>query len=62
MPHLTVDSNDADSIVSMMQQTKCVLTTVGPYQLVWSKHCSTMCSSWNEIMLIYVVSQVGCMK
>jgi len=33
VPHLLVDSNDSDSIVSMMQQTKCVLTTVGPYQL-----------------------------
>ena len=30
---LLVDSNDADSIASMVQQTKCVLTTVGPYQL-----------------------------
>ena len=33
VPHLLVDSNDTDSIVSMVQQTKCVLTTVGPYQL-----------------------------
>jgi short subunit dehydrogenase-like uncharacterized protein len=31
--HLLVDSNDTDSIVSMVQQAKCVLTTVGPYQL-----------------------------
>ena len=30
---LLVDSNDKDSIASMVQQTKCVLTTVGPYQL-----------------------------
>ena len=30
---LLVDSNDTDSIASMVQQTKCVLTTVGPYQL-----------------------------
>ncbi len=30
---LLVDSNDADSIASMVQQAKCVLTTVGPYQL-----------------------------
>ena len=33
IPHLLVDSNDTDSIVSMVQQAKCVLTTVGPYQL-----------------------------
>ena len=33
VPHILVDSNDTDSIVSMVQQAKCVLTTVGPYQL-----------------------------
>jgi len=33
VPHLLVDSNDTDSIVSMVQQAQCVLTTVGPYQL-----------------------------
>ena len=33
VPHLIVDSNDSDSITKMVQQTKCVLTTVGPYQL-----------------------------
>ena len=33
VPQLLVDSNDTDSIASMAQQTKCVLTTVGPYQL-----------------------------
>ena len=33
VPHLLVDSNDTDSGASMVQQTKCVLTTVGPYQL-----------------------------
>ena len=33
VPQLLVDSNDKDSIASMVQQTKCVLTTVGPYQL-----------------------------
>ena len=30
---LTVDSNDEPSITEMVKQTKCVLTTVGPYQL-----------------------------
>ena len=33
VPHLLVDSNDTESVASMVQQTKCVLTTVGPYQL-----------------------------
>ena len=33
VPQLLVDSNDKDSIASMVQQTKCVLTSVGPYQL-----------------------------
>ncbi len=37
VPHLLVDSNDTDSIVSMVQQAKCVLTTVGPYQLYGAK-------------------------
>ena len=37
VPHLLVDSNDTDSIESMMKQTKCVLTTVGPYQLYGAK-------------------------
>jgi short subunit dehydrogenase-like uncharacterized protein len=37
VPHLLVDSNDADSIESMVKQTKCVLTTVGPYQLYGTK-------------------------
>ena len=36
VPLLTVDSNDEESIASMVQQTKCVLTTVGPYQLYGS--------------------------
>jgi len=33
IPLLTVDSNKRESIASMVGQTKCVLTTVGPYQL-----------------------------
>jgi len=37
VPHLLVDSNDRDSIESMVKQTKCVLTTVGPYQLYGAK-------------------------
>ena len=30
---LTVDSNDKSTVAEMVKQTKCVLTTVGPYQL-----------------------------
>ena len=37
VPHLLVDSNDTDSIESMVKQAKCVLTTVGPYQLYGTK-------------------------
>ena len=33
VPLLTVDSDDEESITQMVQQTQCVLTTVGPYQL-----------------------------
>ncbi len=33
VPLLIVDSNNESSIADMVQQTKCVLTTVGPYQL-----------------------------
>ena len=33
VPLLIVDSNNESSIADMAQQTKCVLTTVGPYQL-----------------------------
>ena len=33
VPLLIVDSNNESSIAEMVQQTKCVLTTVGPYQL-----------------------------
>ena len=33
---LEVDSNDQDSLNAMTSSTKCVLTTVGPYQLYGS--------------------------
>jgi len=36
VPLLTVDSNDEESIASMVKQSRCVLTTVGPYQLYGS--------------------------
>ena len=34
---MIVDSDDQTSIDSMLSQTKCVLTTVGPYQLYGEK-------------------------
>ena len=37
IPLLVVDSKDIESITKMVKQTKCVLTTVGPYQLYGSK-------------------------
>ena len=36
VPLLRVDSNDEESIASMVKQSRCVLTTVGPYQLYGS--------------------------
>ena len=36
---IVVDSNDQNSIDEMVSQTKCVLTTVGPYQLYGEKIC-----------------------
>ena len=33
VPLLIVDSNNESSVIEMVTQTKCVLTTVGPYQL-----------------------------
>ncbi len=38
---IVVDSNDQDSIDEMVSQTKCVLTTVGPYQLYGEKIIKT---------------------
>ena len=37
-----MDSNDQDSIDEMVSQTKCVLTTVGPYQLYGEKIIKTI--------------------
>jgi short subunit dehydrogenase-like uncharacterized protein len=36
VPLVQVDSNDADTVKNLVQSTKCVLTTVGPYQLYGS--------------------------
>ena len=43
-----VDSNDQNSIDEMVSQTKCVLTTVGPYQLYGEKIIKTCISSGTD--------------
>ena len=45
---IVVDSNDQDSIDKMVSQTKCVLTTVGPYQLYGEKIIKTCISSGTD--------------
>ena len=45
---IVVDSNDQDSIDEMVSQTKCVLTTVGPYQLYGEKIIKTCISSGTD--------------
>ena len=43
-----VDSNDQNSIDEMVSQTKCVLTTVGPYQLYGEKIVKTCISTGTD--------------
>ena len=45
---IIVDSNDQASIDAMVDQTKCVLTTVGPYQLYGEKIIKTCVSSGTD--------------
>ena len=45
---IVVDSNDQDSIDEMVSQTKCVLTTVGPYQLYGEKIIKTCISAGTD--------------
>ena len=45
---IVVDSNDQDSIDEMVGQTKCVLTTVGPYQLYGEKIIKTCISTGTD--------------
>ena len=45
---IVVDSNDQNSIDEMVGQTKCVLTTVGPYQLFGEKIIKTCISSGTD--------------
>ena len=41
---IQVDSNDISSIDNLMSQTRCILTTVGPYQL-YGNHIIAACAS-----------------
>ena len=45
---IQVDSEDQSSIDKLVQQTKCVLTTVGPYQLYGDKVVRTCISSGTD--------------
>ena len=45
---IVVDSNNQDSIDEMVNQTKCVLTTVGPYQLYGEKIIKTCISTGTD--------------
>ena len=45
---IIVDSNDQNSIDEMVSQTKCVLTTVGPYQLYGEKIIKTCISTGTD--------------
>jgi short subunit dehydrogenase-like uncharacterized protein len=45
---IVVDSNDQDSIDEMVSQTKCVLTTVGPYQLYGEKIIKTCITTGTD--------------
>ena len=45
---IVVDSDDQDSIDEMVSQTKCVLTTVGPYQLYGEKIIKTCISTGTD--------------
>ena len=45
---MIVDSNDKESIDAMVNQTKCVLTTVGPYQLYGEKIITSCISSGTD--------------
>ena len=45
---IVVDSNEQNSIDEMVSQTKCVLTTVGPYQLYGEKIVKTCISTGTD--------------
>ena len=49
---IVVDSNDQDSVDSMVEQSKCILTTVGSYQLYGSKilkACAEICTDYVDL-------------
>jgi short subunit dehydrogenase-like uncharacterized protein len=46
---LEVDSNDQGSLNAMTSSTKCVLTTVGPYQLYGSNLVESCAKKWNRL-------------
>ena len=47
---IQVDSEDQSSIDNLVQQTKCVLTTVGPYQLYGDKIVKTCITSGTDYL------------
>ena len=47
---IQVDSEDQSSIDNLVQQTKCVLTTVGPYQLYGDKIVKTCIASGTDYL------------
>ena len=52
VPMLIVDSNDESSVIEMVTQTKCVLTTVGPYQLYGQniiKQCAQLGTDYVDL-------------
>ena len=52
-----VDSDNLESLDSLTQSTKCVLTTVGPYQLYGSKlveSCSKNGTDYVDLSLIHI--------
>jgi short subunit dehydrogenase-like uncharacterized protein len=53
VPHLLVDSNDTDSIESMVKQTKCVLNNRWALSIVWCKNFFNNASFMVLIMLIW---------
>ena len=49
---IVVDSNDQDNVDSMVEQSKCILTTVGPYQLYGSnilKACAEIGTDYVDL-------------
>ena len=56
---IVVDSNDQNSIDEMVSQTKCVLTTVGPYQLYGEKIIKTCISTGTDY--VDLCGEPGCM-